>query len=466
MRLAQSIIYKLRKCGISGSLLAWFSNYLTDRQQRVVVNGQSSAWSHITAGVPQGSVLGPLLFLLYINDITQEVSNCHIRLFADDTCLFIEVNDRATAAEQINTDLQHLSQWADKWLVTFSPPKTKLLTISNKKDAYRNPPITFHGYILKEVPHHTYLGLKFTNTLRWNHHISDFADKGRTKLNLMLPLKFKIDRKSLEIMYNAFVRPTMEYASIVWGGSYDSDLYKLEQVHIDAMRLITCATAKSNIAKLFEDTGWLTLKERRDKNMLTMLYKIKNNLAPNYLHDLLPPETREYTTHNLRHGNNIVLPSTRLKTFKRSFIPFSIRLWNALSVEVRHAPSLNDFKNHLHKDNNEPNVLYYYGSRWASVHHTRICLGCSKLNYDLCFNLHVIDNPSCACGATYENSHHFFCDCPFYNDIRPDLKNAVQSVATFDNQNLLYGNKNLSDEENIVIFDAVHTYITKSMRFV
>ena len=96
----------------------------------------------------------------------------------------------------------------------------------------------------------------------------------------------------------------------LYGGSYKSDLYKLEQVHIDAMRLITGATAKSNIAKLYEDTRWQPLKTRRDQNMLIMLYKIKNNLAPNYLFDLLPPETREYTTYNLRNGNNIALPLT------------------------------------------------------------------------------------------------------------------------------------------------------------
>ena len=103
-------------------------------------------------------------------------------------------------------------------------------------------------------------------------------------------------------MYNSFVQPTMEYARVVWGGSYDSDLYKLDQVHIDAMRLITGATAKSNISKLYEDTVWPTLKEQRDNNMLIMLYKIKNDSAPNYQNDLLPPENRAYTAYNLRHG--------------------------------------------------------------------------------------------------------------------------------------------------------------------
>ena len=184
------------------------------------------------------------------------------------------------------------------------------------------------------------------------------------------------------------------------------------------------------------------------------------------MHDLLPPENREYTTYNLRHGNNIVLPFTRLESFKRSYIPFSIKLWNALSIEVRHAPSLRDFKNHLTKDKKEPTLLYYYGSRWASIHHARLRLGCSKLKYDLCFNLHVVDSPSCACGAPWEDANHFFCDCPLYDDIRPDLINAVLPVANFNIHNLLYGNKDLQYVENTGIFDAVHLFLTKSMRFV
>ena len=258
----------------------------------------------------------------------------------------------------------------------------------------------------------------------------------------------------------------MEYASIVWGGSYDSDLYKLEQVHIDAMRLVTGATAKSNIVKLYEDTAWQSLKDRRDNNMLIMLFKIKNNLAPNYLYELLPPENREYTTYNLRHGNNIVLPCTRLESFKRSFIPFSVRLWNSLPIHVRYAPSVSEFKRHLNKDKKEPNVLYYYGSRWAAIHHTRIRLGCSKLKYDLCFKLHVEDDPSCACGAVYEDAHHFFMDCPLYNDIRTDLVNTVSAVATFDVCNLLYGSKHLHREDNMTIFDAVQLFISKTRRFI
>ena len=103
-------IFKLKKWGIGGSLLRWFEDYLKDRVQCVIINGQFSSWNHITAGVPQGSVLGPLLFLVFINDIANVVTHCNLRLFADDACLFIEVDNREQAALKLNEDLKKYTE--------------------------------------------------------------------------------------------------------------------------------------------------------------------------------------------------------------------------------------------------------------------------------------------------------------------------------------------------------------------
>ncbi len=153
----RGLLHKLRKSGIHGRLLEWFTDYLCDRVQRVVINGQYSEWGKIHAGVPQGSVLGPLLFLLYINDVVNVVRHGNIRLFADDTCLFIEVDDRIETAESINNDLSSIHNWSREWLVSFSPLKTKSLTISNKFDSDANPPLFLDGNEIDEVSSHKYL---------------------------------------------------------------------------------------------------------------------------------------------------------------------------------------------------------------------------------------------------------------------------------------------------------------------
>ena len=459
------LLHKLQLCGIGGELLRWFSSYLADRQQRVVINGKNSNWGSIDAGVPQGSVLGPLLFLIYINDLTHVIRYSKIRLFADDTCLFIEVNDRALTAKQIESDLTSIGIWAKKWRVSFSAQKTKSLTISNKRDAHHNPSIKFMGSDIEEVCEHKYLGLIFSNNLKWNAHIDSICMKARKRLSIVQPLKFKIDRKSLETIYFSFILPVMEYAYVVWGGSCDTQLAKIEKIHVDAMRLVTGATSRSNIQRLYTETGWLSVKSRIDRAMIIMLFKIINQQSPNYLFELLPSNNAASINYSLRNRDNIKMPNCQKESFRRSFLPSAIRLWNKLEKNVRDAPSILSLKLELKKKHPDKPTLYYYGHRWPSVHHSRMRMQCSKLNYDLYCKLYVLDNPSCQCGASRETARHFFMECPLYDNIRGKLFTTVTNHAACSVDTFLFGEPSLQSEENRSIFDAVHEYICESKRF-
>ena len=459
----KGLLHKLKQCGVGDPLLTWFSSYLHNRQQRVVINGSESSWGRIPSGVPQGSVLGPLLFLIYINDITHEVLNCKIRLFADDTCLFIEVDNRVDTCMKICDDLDRISRWSKRWLVTFSHAKTKSLIISNKKDSQLNPPIHFSGTAITEVKSHMYLGLLFASNLKWNEHINSVYIKARKRLSLMIPLKTELDRKTLHTMFTSFVRPVMEYGNIVWGGSYDSDINKLEKINVDGMRIITGATANSNIRKLYEETAWQSVRERCNAAMVTMLYKIKHSLAPDYLTSLLPRQNSEVITHNLRNREYIKPPHARLETYKRSFFPSAINIWNSLTSNTRNMPTAQLFKQAL--TNVETNILYYYGKRWASIHHARIRMGCSLLNYDLCYKVYVTDNPACRCGASMETAFHFFMECPLYQLERENMVNAIVPYANCTLQVILQGSEVVNLEANKLIFYAVHTFIYQSSRF-
>ena len=117
-------MFKLTNIGIRGSLLSWFESYLTNRKQKVVLPNAESNWSHINAGVPQGSILGPLLFLIFINDIVKDI-HANIRLFADDTSLYVVVDNPVNAAAILNSDLERINKWAKTWLVCFNPKKTE-----------------------------------------------------------------------------------------------------------------------------------------------------------------------------------------------------------------------------------------------------------------------------------------------------------------------------------------------------
>ena len=136
------LLYKLVKIGILGGLLKWFRNYLHNRKQYVVINGSQSDIGYINAGVPQGSKLGPLLFLIYINDLVINIK-CMIKLFADDKSLYIVVDNPDTSAVLLNNDLDQINKWSRQWLVSFNPAKTECLTISNKIKKPFHPSLIF-----------------------------------------------------------------------------------------------------------------------------------------------------------------------------------------------------------------------------------------------------------------------------------------------------------------------------------
>jgi hypothetical protein len=241
----KGLLFKLKRCGITGKLLEWLKDYLTDREQRVIVNGQSSDWGKLHAGVPQGSVLGPLLFLIFINDITHVIKNCKIRLFADDTSLFIEVNDPDVAADALNQDLENLNQWADKWHVSFSPPKTEEVLISNKRAPSHHPMANLGGEPIKRVYSHKHLGLILASDLSWKDQITEVVDKANRRLGIMRSLKYKLDRLSLERIYLGFIRPLLEYGDIIWDSSGEL-LSSLERVQMNAARIVVGASARSS----------------------------------------------------------------------------------------------------------------------------------------------------------------------------------------------------------------------------
>ena len=409
-------------------------------------------------------MLGPLLFLIFIDDIVHAIEHSKIRLFADDTCLFLEVDDRMQSANLLNIDLTNIANWSEQWLVNFSPTKTKSLIMSNKPDAHLNPPVHLFHQAIEEVDSHTYLGLRFSKNLRWKHHINDIAQNARKKLNSMVPLKYKLDKKSLEIMYTSFVLPTMEYANVVWGGSYDCDIMKLENIHIDAIRLIAGATARSNIVNLYHEVNFQTIGTRIQNSSLNMMYKIVNGLAPTYLLNLITKEDYD-RRYNLRIKKPLKIPYCRLETFSRSFFPRTAKHWNDLPDRVRSANSLFEFKQHFKREPPDLLPLYYYGERWPSIHHARMRIGCSKLRNDLCNNLRVIDNSNCDCGNPNETAHHYFLECPLFNHERASLTNHLVGLTTVTLSHLLYGNKALNMNENKRVFEAVHEYIARTKRF-
>ena len=199
-----------KEVGASDSILLWFKSYLADRKQRVVLPGAVSAWKYIKAGVPQGSNLGPLLFLIYITDIVVDI-HFSIRLIADDTSLIVD--NPQQAANLLNADLSKIHLWASRWLVSFNPfnpSKSESMTLSRKQNKPLHPPLNMAQVNINEVTSPKHLGLIFSDDGSWHEHIDHVKAKSWFRLNIMRKLKFQLDRKSLEIIYTSFMRPLLE----------------------------------------------------------------------------------------------------------------------------------------------------------------------------------------------------------------------------------------------------------------
>ena len=448
---------KLQAVGIRGGLLIWFKDYLNNRSQRVVVSGASSDSLTIPAGVPQGSVLGPLLFLIYINDITTNIKS-NIRLFADDTSLYLRVDDPTECAAVLNRDLETINTWAKTWMVTFNPQKTETLALTTKHNPLL-PTLSLDDVPIKEFPFHKHLGLTFQKNCKWDIHINEISTKIGRLVNCLRSLKYRLNRKSLQTIYTSYILPHFDYCDVIWDGCTDELANSLEHLQLDALRSICGAVRGTSHDLLYLETGFVPLKERRRRHKLILIYKILHNLTPPFLSDLI--NLTVPSSYNLRSQPPLSEYYCRTNIFSNSCIPSAIRLWNNCPRHLASSDSLSIFKTRL--SSNDPSIppTYYIGTRKNQILHSRLRLSCSDLNGHK-FLRHVSDNPACDCGHQFEDTEHYLLHCSLHLDARNHSVNLLPSHLK-NLHSLLYGSS--VPTESISIFNQVHSFLSLSKRF-
>ena len=460
------LIYKLKHLGINGNLLSFFKDYLDNRQQRVLIKGEYSEWGAVKAGVPQGSVLGPLLFLVYINDLVKEIT-CDIKLFADDTVLYALVDDQNVSAVLLNENLQKVHQWAIDWLVSFNPSKTKLMNISYKLNpSFEHFPLYFNNHQLTSVGSHKHLGIHLSDDLSWTNHIDKIINSVARYIDVLTKLKYVLDRKTLECVYFTFIRPKLEYAHIIWDDCTKEDKIKLEDVQLTFARIVTGAKRGTSHELLYDEVSWPKLSERRHISKLKFMHKLFYKDSPEYLYQLLPSTVNQSAHYSLRNGENIRPSTNRIEKFRKSLLPDCIRKWNGLPVDVRHIDDVNLFINRQNEFS-LCNPMFYGNCRKLNIIHCQLRLQCSDLNAHL-YKLHVVETPNCICSNSVEDPNHFFFTCHLYNNQRIHLFTQLRQLfpyMIFTVEVLLFGSKNLSTEQNQELCQLVEMYLLESSRF-
>ena len=385
--------------------------------------------------------------------------NSNVRLFADDTSIYVIVDNPQSSSDLLNTDLSNIHKWASTWLVDFNPSKTESLTISRKHNKPVHPDLFMNNVMVKNVPDHKHLGVIFSHTGKWHSHIASIVKRAWQRIGILRSLKFHLNRSCLERLYISFIRPLLEYSDVLWDNCTAEQSNDIESIQIEAARIVTGATKLCNIAKLYHDLKWDTLSNRRRKHKLILFYKMKQNISPSYLTNLIPiPQENRYP---LRNRNDIPTIQSRTSLYQESFLPSVIRQWNSLPEDVKSSPTLSIFKHRISLNMQKPPVYYSAGSRLGQILHSRLRLECSSLNYDL-HRKSIVEHPYCACGEI-ETSKHFLLSCPSHNVLRQALFSNLPCPLTYNN--LILGSENLTVESNTYLFLQVQRYIIASKRF-
>jgi hypothetical protein len=270
---------KLRHYGISGMTLGWIQDFLSGREQSVAVNGSKSKWSPVLSGVPQGSVLGPTLFLIYINDIATDVKST-LRLFADDSILYREINDPNGSDQAIlQEDLNKVFKWADKWQMSFNASKCQALRITNKTKPMEHTYIV-DGQHIDQTSNHKYLGVTITKKLEWKQHVQSITSSARRTLGILRRNISACPPKVKARAYKALVRPKLEFASAAWNPYTSDQAKKLEGVQNQAARFV-CRNydRTASVTSMLQSLEWDSLATRRLLNQCSMFYKIHYGLV-------------------------------------------------------------------------------------------------------------------------------------------------------------------------------------------
>ena len=270
----EGLLFKLRQLGIVGTLYDWIEHYLTGRSQKVVINGISSSLRNLQTGVPQGSILGPLLFLIYINDITNDLQ-CNVNLFADDTSIQKCLDSHADF-KVINDDLLKLSIYGTQWLITFNALKTEYIIVSKRKTRAMHPDLFLNDTNFTEVNNHKHLGLTISNNMSWLSHINEILAKAEKRLSMMRRSKHILPRSCLDKLYKSMIL----HCDVIYDSCTMYESEQLDKLQRKASLLCTGAFRITSNEQLLKELGWPKLKNRRTSHRLVLFYKILNDLTP------------------------------------------------------------------------------------------------------------------------------------------------------------------------------------------
>ena len=348
------LLQKLSGIGASRNVVNWFKSYLTNRKQVVRIGSTISTPLNITHGVPQGAILSPLLFCIYLNDLPLVPKTCSIESYVDDSKVLLSftMKDVFNAQRNLEEDLHHVAAWCCKNQLLINAKKTKFLLIGTRQLLRRLPvemSLSFLGEVITPVSNAKDLGVILDSNLSYDCHIKDLTSSCMSKLCQISRVKDSFDHNTLQLIISALVMSKLYYCSSVWSNTSIGNIKKLQGVQNFAARIITNTKKYDHITPVLHELGWLPIKDHLLFRDSIMTFKCMNGLAPPYLSNIF---CKRNTIHNFdtRKSGSLQIPLCKTKTGQRSFRYRAVNIWNDLHPTLKKITSLNVYKKELKKD--------------------------------------------------------------------------------------------------------------------
>lgn len=349
------LLKKLEHYGIRGLPLKWFTNYLTHRKQSVHINAASSNDKDVQCGIPQGSILGPILFLIYINDISNSTNSFHFRLFADDTNLFKFLKDKNINLNQINSDLNLVYEWCNSNKLTINTDKTKYMIIkTSQKNVNIEGDLGIDGSPIEGVKSAMYLGVSIDNNITWKSHIQNVVKSIAPKVGIISRIRHYLPKSALILIYNSLILPHLSYCIEIWGNTYTSYLNPLYVLQKKIVRLINFENYRAPTSPLFKKLEILPIHKLCKYNTCVFTFDLLNNNLPHPVHRYLDPLPHKYVTRSASQ-ENFYIPRTTLTQNKHNLKNAATHHWNNLPSHIKLLRNRKSFKKSLklHLINND-----------------------------------------------------------------------------------------------------------------
>ena len=337
----QRLLKKMESLGIRGVTLNWVKAFLSNRRQCVRVENELSNWISVISGIPQGSVLGPTLFVIFINDMPEMVESI-CQLFADDAKIFRSVHLRdETGNLKLQEDLENLDQWSQKWQLPFNTCKCKVLHLGHNNPCYQ---YKMKGQKLQKVEDEKDLGVVVDNELKFHKHTASVVKKANMKLGLIKKSFASLDETTLPLLYSSLVRSQLEYGNVIWGPHYKTDSIAVEKVQRRATKLIQSIKNLSYEQRL-RHLKLPSLQHRRRRGDMIFAYKLFTGQMGLNKDDFFASPESTARGHSYRVIKRKATKLCRIHAFSNRIIDD----WNGLPQDIVAASSTNAFKNALDK---------------------------------------------------------------------------------------------------------------------